>query len=199
MVQKVQHVILDRDGVLNVEREDGGYINDWSQWKWIPRAREGLVMLTRLGTSISIVTNQSGIGRGIVTEDEVDAVHARMIDEVDQAGGRIDRILICPHAPSVGCGCRKPAPGLLLEAIEASGLPRRATVVVGDDLRDMQAARSAKVLAVLVRSGKGRITEVAGPGSDVFVFDDLHTFAAATLGGLISVQQISHERPSRLR
>lgn len=179
MARPIRHVILDRDGVLNVESGDHSYLRDWSQWAWCAGARAALAMFTRTGVRISVATNQSGIGRGVVRRAAVDAIHAHMLDEAARAGGTVDRVLVCPHAPDDGCGCRKPRPGLLLEAVRASGVPPAETLVVGDDLRDLQAAWAAGLHPVLVRTGKGCATEAALAPGHVEVFDDLHALAAA--------------------
>lgn len=186
MTPLIRHVILDRDGVLNIERGDGGAISDWSQWQWIPGAREAIAMLRRSGVQVSVATNQSGIGRGAMTRAEVDAVHVRMLDEAAQAGGTIDRVLVCPHAPNDGCTCRKPLPGLLLQAIQASGVPSYATFVVGDDLRDLHAAWAVDVSAILLRTGKGRIAERLIPAGSAGIFDDLYAFVAIEFSKSIS-------------
>ncbi len=179
MRSPIRHVILDRDGVLNAEPPDGGYVTDSTQWQWLPGALEGLGMLGAAGAHLSIATNQAGVGRGLITREALDAVHRRMLDEAAQAGAVIQQVFVCPHAPDDGCACRKPAPGLLLSAIEAAGIPASATVVVGDDLRDLEAARAAGVAAVLVRTGKGRPAEAAAARAGVPVFDDLRAFASA--------------------
>lgn len=181
MFSRIQHVILDRDGVLNVERDDGGYIRDWSQWRWIPGALEGLGTLSSAGVYVSVATNQSGVDRRLLTRADLDATHSRMIKEAAQHGGVINHVFVCPHLPNAGCGCRKPAPGLFLKSIEASHLPPGTTVVVGDDLRDLGAARAAGLSAVLVRTGKGRLTEPLVADLHVPVFDDLREFATAVL------------------
>lgn len=179
MPAPARHVILDRDGVLNVERSDGGYVEDWSQWQWIPGSLEGLGMLSAAGVHISVATNQAGVGRGLIARGALDAIHACMIAEAAHAGGIIDRVFVCPHLPDSGCDCRKPAPGLLLKAMEAARIPAEATAAVGDDLRDMQAARAAGITPVLVRTGKGRLSEAALAGSAITVFNDLREFASA--------------------
>lgn len=172
----IRHVILDRDGVLNVERSDGRCIANWSQWQWIPRALDALYRLGNLGVRVSIVTNQSAIGRGLATREAIDAVHARMVSEAARGGCVIDHVYVCPHAPEAGCDCRKPAPGLVVRAMAQSRIPAYATMVVGDDLRDLDAARAAGVSAALVRTGKGRGAEAAAAERDVQVFDDLYDF-----------------------
>jgi len=154
--ERVRHVILDRDGVLNEEAPDGGYVRSPEEWRWIPGALEGLTMLARAGIRVSVATNQSGVGRGIMTNDDLEAVHAQMREAVVSAGGAISAVFVCPHAPTVGCRCRKPLPGLIVAAIKASGISPAATLLVGDDVRDLQAARAAGIESVLVLTGKGR-------------------------------------------
>lgn len=181
MLPPLRHVILDRDGVLDAERSDGGYIESWSQWRWIPGALEGLATLCAAGVHISVATNQACVGRGLIPRDGLDAIHARMITEAARSGGVISQVFVCPHVPDSGCACRKPAPWLLLRAMEAARIPASATVAVGDDLRDLEAARAAGVAPALVRTGKGCLTEAAVACSGVPVFDDLRDFASACL------------------
>ena len=181
MAIAVGHVILDRDGVLNVESSTGGYVRDWSQWRWMAGALDGLRLLRAAGIRVSVATNQAGVGQGLVDRADLDAIHAHMLAEAAQAGGMIDRVFVCPHAPNSGCDCRKPAPGLLVRAIEASRIPRQATVSIGDAMRDMEAAWAADLSPVLLRTGKGRLTEAALAGRAVPVFDDLREFAASVV------------------
>jgi D-sedoheptulose 7-phosphate isomerase len=182
---RIRHVILDRDGVLNVEQAGGGWVSDWSQWRWLPGATEGLRALTAAGMRVSIATNQSGVGRGLVARSDVDALHARMIADAASEGATIDRVFVCPHAPEERCDCRKPGSGLFLEAIAASGIPAGETMALGDDLRDLQGAWSAGVSAALVRTGKGRPTEANLAGQPVPVYDDLRDFAGAVVADVV--------------
>jgi D-sedoheptulose 7-phosphate isomerase len=169
----IRHVILDRDGVLNREAADGGWIHKPEDWLWEEGAVAGLRLLSDAGVQISVATNQSGVGHGVFPATDVDAVHRRMLDEAGKHGCRIDRVLVCPHAPSANCRCRKPAPGLLEQAIEESGIAAVETVSVGDAPRDLQAAVAAGVRPILVRTGKGPTTERDLGAYDVEVFDDL--------------------------
>lgn len=187
----IKHVILDRDGVLNAERGDGGYINSWSQWQWIPGALEGLAMLSSAGVCISVATNQSGVGRGLIAPGELDEIHARMIKEAAREGGVINHLFVCPHPPDSGCGCRKPSPGLLHNAVEATRIPRQATLALGDDLRDLEAAWAADIPAALVRTGKGLLTEVAAAHAGVLVFDDVREFASAVVSNTAAQAKLS--------
>lgn len=186
MQPRFRHVIFDRDGVLNAEPRDGGYVLTPAQWRWLPGVPESLAGLSAAGIRISVATNQSCIGRGLVTRDDLDAIHAHMRDDAARAGATIDHVFVCPHAPEQACHCRKPAPGLLLDALAASGIPRRDTVLVGDDLRDLQAASAAGIPAALVRTGKGTRTEAALGRADVPVFDDVPAFASSLLSGSIA-------------
>ncbi len=171
------HLILDRDGVLNEEAPQHGYITRPEAWRWIPGALEALALLARAGCRISVATNQSGVGRGLMTPQDLELVHARMTSEARAAGGRIDAIFACVHAPDGACDCRKPAPGLITAAVAASGIPRAQTLVVGDAARDLEAALGAGVAAVLVRTGKGVASARALSQDGVRVYDDLYALA----------------------
>jgi len=177
---RVRHVLLDRDGVLNEERATGPVASIRS-WQWIEGSLEALRALTRAEVSISIVTNQSGVGRGLVRADEVDSLHAAVAAHAGAAGARIAAFHVCPHAPDAGCECRKPSPELLRRAIARSGIPAAETVMVGDMDRDLLAGVAAGVRVALVRTGKGRATEAAGVAERLRapVFDDLRAFVAA--------------------
>jgi D-glycero-D-manno-heptose 1,7-bisphosphate phosphatase len=170
----VRHVILDRDGVLNEEAPERGYVTRPEKWRWVPGSLDALASLARAGVRVSVATNQSGVGRGIMTLQDLDDVHARMRSEAAAAGGRIDALFTCTHTPGAGCDCRKPAPGLIRAAVVASGVPAALTLVVGDDDRDLEAARGAGVRAALVLSGKGRAAAAALSRDAVPVYDDLN-------------------------
>jgi D-glycero-D-manno-heptose 1,7-bisphosphate phosphatase len=115
--------------------------------------------------------------------DELQAVHARMQAEAEAAGGALDAVLCCPHAPEDGCACRKPEPGLIREAIARSGISAEESLVIGDDDRDLRAAEHAGVRAALVRTGKGRATEARLAGrSAIVVYNDLRALARALAG-----------------
>jgi D-glycero-D-manno-heptose 1,7-bisphosphate phosphatase len=175
----VRHVILDRDGVLNEEAPARGYITRPEAWRWIPGSLEALALLGQAGLRVSVATNQSGVGRGLMSPADLEAVHERMLREATAAGGRIDALFTCPHAPDDGCDCRKPAPGLIRAAVAAAGVPESATLVVGDDTRDLEAARAAGVPAVLVLTGKGRGAAAALTPGAIPVYDDLLALARA--------------------
>jgi len=183
-----RHLILDRDGVLNREAEAGGYVHAPSEFHWLPGALEGLALLRRAGVRLSVATNQSGVGRGLLSAAQLAAVHAHMQAQAAAAGGALDAVLVCPHAPEAQCLCRKPAPGLVLAAIARCGIAASESLVVGDDGRDLEAARRAGVAAALVRTGKGRQTEAQLCGTDVVAYDDLAQLANALAAGQIRIR-----------
>jgi D-glycero-D-manno-heptose 1,7-bisphosphate phosphatase len=177
----VRHLILDRDGVLNEEAPASCYVTAPEGWHWIAGSLEALAMIAGAGIRVSIVTNQSGVGRGLMTPEDLDAVHAHMMRESEAGGGRIDALFACTHAPADRCSCRKPAPGLIEAAVIASGISAEQTLAVGDDERDLEAARSAGVAAALVLTGKGRATARSCSSHAVAVFDDLASLARALI------------------
>jgi D-glycero-D-manno-heptose 1,7-bisphosphate phosphatase len=177
----VRHVILDRDGVLNREPARG-WVVDPAAWRWETGSAQALALLARAGVRVSVVTNQSCVGRGIAPPSAVDAVHQRMHEEATAAGGRFDRILVCPHVDADGCDCRKPLPGLLLRAVGESGIPAEQTVVIGDARRDLDAASAAGLSALLVRTGKGSATEQNLAAGSLPVFDHLYAAACWLVG-----------------
>jgi D-glycero-D-manno-heptose 1,7-bisphosphate phosphatase len=182
MQSSLRHVILDRDGVLNREADGAGYVREPAQFHWLPGALEGLAILRRAGLRLTVVTNQSGVGRGLMTLQQLAAVHERMQEDAAAHGAVLDAVLFCPHAPEEGCSCRKPAPGLIQEAIARSGIAAADSIVVGDDGRDLEAAARAGVAAVLLRTGKGRRTEARLGCARVPAYDDLLQLARAIVG-----------------
>ena len=149
-----------------------------SAFQWLPGALEALANLHALGLRVSVATNQSGIGRGTLSEVELSAIHEKMTQDAKSAGGSIDAIFYCPHGREHGCSCRKPAPGLILDAIKRSGIASANTLVIGDAGRDLAAARAAGAHAVLVRTGKGRVFEVEAASQGFLVFDDLKAISS---------------------
>ncbi len=153
-------IILDRDGVINADSDD--YIKSPAEWQALPGSLEAIARLTKGGYKVVVATNQSGVSRGLFDLATLNAIHAKMVREVATAGGRIDAIFFCPHGPDDGCTCRKPKPGLLLQILERFEVAAKDAVVVGDSLRDLQAAQAVGCPAILVLSGRGEQTMRAG-------------------------------------
>lgn len=136
-------VILDRDGVLNHRPPQAQYVRCWEEWAWCPGALEALRLLNAAGYRIILASNQPGIGRGVMSRADLEAVHRRMREEAEDAGGAIHAIYYCPHGWNEGCDCRKPKPGLLYQAQRDFHLDLTLTPFVGDDERDAAAADAA--------------------------------------------------------
>lgn len=168
-------VILDRDGVINEESD--GYIKSEAEWVPIEGSIEAISRLCQADYRIVVVTNQSGIARGLLTIEDLHAIHQRMQKEVAAGGGRIDAIFICPHKPDQDCECRKPRPGMLHSIMERLETELTGVPLVGDSLRDVQSAMVVGAKPVLVRTGHGNRTIEQNPHlENVAIFDDLATF-----------------------
>jgi D-glycero-D-manno-heptose 1,7-bisphosphate phosphatase len=147
-------IFIDRDGVICHNRAD--YVKRWDEFVFLPGALEALARLARSPFVIVIITNQSGINRGKVTLEAVEDIHRRMLRAIEQAGGRVDAIYLCPHRPDEGCTCRKPLPGLLHRAAAELGLDLAQSFLIGDALEDIQAACAAGCQPYLVLTGRGQ-------------------------------------------
>jgi D-glycero-D-manno-heptose 1,7-bisphosphate phosphatase len=161
-------VILDRDGTINEDSDN--YIKSPLEWKPIPGSLEAIARLTQGGWRCVVATNQSGIARGLFDMATLNAIHAEMHRAVNQAGGRIEAIFFCPHAADSNCQCRKPQPGLLLEISKRLDAELAGVPMIGDSLRDVQAAATAGCKPWLVLTGKGKKTRDAGglpPGTEI--------------------------------
>jgi len=170
-------VILDRDGTINEDSDQ--HIKSPAEWQPIPGSLEAIARLTQGGWRIVVATNQSGIARGLFDMATLNAIHAEMHRAVGQVGGRIDAIFFCPHAADAGCECRKPKPGLLHEIGARLGVELAGVPMIGDSLRDVEAAAAVAAKPWLVLTGKGKKTRDAGglpPGTEIAA--DLAAFAA---------------------
>ena len=172
----MKFVILDRDGTINHDSDQ--YIKSPEEWKPIKGSMEAIARLTQAGYRIVVATNQSGIARGLFDMTTLNLIHDAMHRAAAQAGGRIDAIFFCPHAADSDCECRKPRPGMLLEIARRFNVPLDEVHMVGDAVRDLQAAAAAGARPVLVLTGKGKKTQQAGDlPRGTQVFDDLAAFA----------------------
>lgn len=156
-------VILDRDGVINYDSD--AYIRTPDEWQPIPGSLEAIAKLNTLGVKVAIATNQSGIGRGYYTEAILAEIHDKMLTELAAVGGKIDKIYYCPHIPDDHCECRKPKAKMLRDIARDFNIDYKVEQVafVGDSLRDLQAARAAGCVGVLVETGRGESTKMKAP------------------------------------
>lgn len=165
-------VILDRDGVINYHSDQ--FIKSPEEWRPIPGSLEAIASLNQAGFRVVVASNQSGLGRGLLDMATLNAIHGKMHAQLARVGGRIEAIFFCPHAADSRCQCRKPRPGLLLEIALRLHAELKGVPVIGDSLRDLQAAHAAGAAPILVRTGKGRLTlETAELPPGTRVFDDL--------------------------
>ncbi len=143
-------VFLDRDGTLNLKAPEGDYITSPEGFRWMPGAREAVRLLSEAGVRVIVVTNQRGIALGRMTEDDLSAIHRRMLDDLDVAGGRVARVYHCPH-DTEACDCRKPAVGMFVQAQrDFPEIRFDRSAVIGDSGSDMVAARRIGATAVYV-------------------------------------------------
>jgi D-glycero-D-manno-heptose 1,7-bisphosphate phosphatase len=152
-------IFLDRDGTIN---EEIGYMDRLEKLRLIPKAAEAIRLINASGMKTVVVTNQSGVARGIFNESLVAEIHARLAEMLRAEGAFLDGIYFCPHHPTEGrgdylrgCECRKPSPGLLLRAAAELHLDAARSYMVGDTLKDIEAGGRAGAQGILVRTGYG--------------------------------------------
>ena len=149
-------ILLDRDGVINQDSKD--YIKNAEEWAPIKGSLEAIGNWQRRGVEFAVCTNQSGLGRGLFSKDDLFNMHAKCNSILKSLGGKPLRFFFCPHTPENNCSCRKPKALLLELAIETLGSKPSNTVFVGDSLSDLKAAQAASVQFILVRTGNGEST-----------------------------------------
>lgn len=143
-------VFLDRDGVLNVKLPENRYVTNWEEFTFCDGVGEALRMLRDSGYLLIVVTNQRGIGRGLMSEEDLAGVHRRMKSGLAKEGVGIDAVLHCPHDIAANCSCRKPRPGMLEKAIGLYDIDTARSFIVGDSESDMAAGKAAGVAGILV-------------------------------------------------
>ena len=148
-------VFLDRDGVIN-ENLDNDYVKRWEEYRFLSKSKKAIKTLTDAGWNIIIISNQSGIGRRLMSIQDLEDINARMLEEIESAGGKIQAVYYCPHAPSEGCDCRKPEPGMLFRAAREFGIELPKSYIVGDNITDIQAGARAGCTTILVKTGRGK-------------------------------------------
>jgi D-glycero-D-manno-heptose 1,7-bisphosphate phosphatase len=179
-------VILDRDGVINIDSDQ--YVKSADEWIPLPGSLEAIAELNQAGFQVTVATNQSGLARGLFTINDLHAMHQKMMDLLAPMGGRVDSIFFCPHVDEDQCNCRKPLPGLMRDIASRYRktdltLPLTGVPIVGDSLRDLEAATVLGASPHLVLTGKGQKTVDAGilPAGTV-VHADLMAFTKSLLG-----------------
>ena len=174
-----RYVLLDRDGTIIVERN---YLSDPAEVALAPGAGAGLRRLRRFGFGLAVVSNQSGVGRGMFGLDAVERVNARMRDLLRAEGVDLAAVYVCPHAPEEGCECRKPKPGLVVRAAGELGFDPTRAIVVGDKKDDVDLGHAVGAATVLLRQGHGAEAERDPACRPDFVADDLAAAAEWIVG-----------------
>jgi D-glycero-D-manno-heptose 1,7-bisphosphate phosphatase len=175
-------IILDRDGVIN--RDSDNYIRTVDEFIPLPGSIEAIARLNQAGYRVAVATNQSGIARGYFDLETLHAMHEKLRSELAAYGGAIDMIAYCPHGPEEGCNCRKPKPGMYQAIGKRLDTPLQGVPIIGDSLRDLQAAQQVGARPILVRTGKGERTLAKGEGVEgIPVYDNLAAAVTALLDG----------------
>lgn len=164
-------IILDRDGVINHDSDE--YIKTPEEWLAIPGSLAAISRLNQQQFPVAIATNQSGIARGLFNQESLTKIHQKMLAELQTNGGHIDALVYCPHGPNDDCDCRKPKPGMLKTIAKQLNADLTNAIVIGDSLRDLQAAIAVNAQPILVKTGKGTKTQAELTLNCVTVFDDL--------------------------
>lgn len=173
-------VILDRDGVINQDSDN--FIKSVDEFITLPGSVEAIARLNQAGYRVAIATNQSGIARGYYDLDTLNAMHEKLRGELATHGATIDMIAFCPHGPDDHCECRKPKPGMYLEIAKRFDVSLAGVPIIGDSLRDLQAAQAVAASPILVRTGKGERTIAKGEGLEgIPVYEDLAAAVSALL------------------
>ncbi|MEX2365821.1 MAG: D-glycero-beta-D-manno-heptose 1,7-bisphosphate 7-phosphatase [Pseudohongiellaceae bacterium] len=175
-------IILDRDGVINQDSAD--YIKSPQEWIPLPGSIEAIARLSQAGFRIAVASNQSGLAREYFDEYTLAAIHEKMHTLVEAAGGHIEGIFLCPHAPDAGCHCRKPATGLLLQIEEEFATSVAGVWFIGDSSKDLECGLAMGCRPALVLTGKGEETrQQLSPEQigQISIFADLWTATEAIL------------------
>ena len=173
-------IFLDRDGNINIEKE---YLHKIEEFEFIKGAKEAIKIFNELGYLVVIVTNQSGVARGYYNEESVKKLHNYLQREVEKIGGHIDGFYYCPHHPKKGigeykldCQCRKPEPGMFLQAKKELDIDFNNSIMVGDKVSDVEAGRKLGMRSILVKTGHGK-KEIEKLNFQCEIYESLWEFA----------------------
>jgi D-glycero-D-manno-heptose 1,7-bisphosphate phosphatase len=176
-----KYILLDRDGVIN--EESPAFIKSPEEFLPLEKSLEAIALLNQHDYKVFVITNQSGLARGLFDEKTLNAIHQKMRDEAAKVGGKIEAIYFCPHQASDLCECRKPKPGLLKQFANDYGVDLADIYFIGDSLRDIQAAQNAGAMPVLVKTGNGVKTLQENPAllTSILIFENLYDAAKSII------------------
>ncbi len=170
-----RHVLLDRDGVINYDSDE--FIKSPDEWRALEGSLQAIALLNQQGYQVSVITNQSGVSRGLFDLSTLEAIHNKMRAELAVYGGELAAIYYCPHGPDSECLCRKPKPGMMYAFQQATQIPFNDVYVIGDAWRDIQTAVAVGAKPILVKTGKGLQTLAAHPEIAIPIFENLYAAA----------------------
>jgi D-glycero-D-manno-heptose 1,7-bisphosphate phosphatase len=170
-----RYVLLDRDGVINVDSDE--FIKSPQEWQPIPRSLEAITLLNNNGFKVVVISNQSGLARGLFDLATLEKIHKKMQQCASDSGASIEAIYFCPHGPDDDCPCRKPKPGLFKQFAKEYDVELNNIPYIGDSIRDVHAAQAVAARPMLVKTGKGIKTITNNPGLNVPVFENLYDAA----------------------
>jgi D-glycero-D-manno-heptose 1,7-bisphosphate phosphatase len=174
-MDRQRYVLLDRDGVINHDSDD--FIKSPDEWQPIDGSLEAIALLNRHCYKAIVISNQSGIARGLFDEEMLASIHDKMHRLLADKGGEIEAVYYCPHSPESNCNCRKPKPGLLKQFALEKKADLTEVYFVGDTMRDIDAALTAGAIPLLVQTGKGQQTVSAHPDLNIPIFENLYEAA----------------------
>jgi len=150
--KKCKCVFLDRDGVINKKAPEGDYIKNWREFKFLPNVKVTIKRLNEAGFLVIIITNQQGIAKGLMTEQDLKDIHTKMIEELKKSGAKIDGIYYCPHDEKDNCNCRKPKIGMFLKAKKDFSIEMNKSWLIGDSKADILAGQKTGCNTILIES-----------------------------------------------
>jgi D-glycero-D-manno-heptose 1,7-bisphosphate phosphatase len=174
-VTEDRYILLDRDGVIN--HDSDLFIKSPEEWQPIDGSLEAIALLNKHGFKVAVVSNQSGLARGLFDQVMLDKIHAKMQKMAELKGGKILAIYFCPHGPGDGCNCRKPKPGMIEAFASEHHVALQDVAFIGDSFVDIQAAQAAGAKPILVKTGKGQKTLATHPDLNIPIFENLYEAA----------------------
>lgn len=175
-------VFLDRDGVINCKAPEGSYVTRWEDFRFLPGVCQGITQINRAGFRVVVATNQRCVAKGLLTKADLEELHRKMTDELARLGAKIDAIYYCPHDLEPPCVCRKPAPGMLLQAARFLDLDLASSWMIGDADTDIQAGKNAGCRTIRLSTTEAGAKAADNDGSAYGVAD----FLAASLGEAVA-------------
>jgi len=174
MVEGAKIVFLDRDGVINEYPGDRNYVNNWSEFKFIPGSIEGIRKLNRNGFKTFIISNQAGVAKELFSRQDLERINKNMLKQLKKKGAYLSGVYYCTHRSDENCSCRKPKTRLLEKAVSGLGEKIGATFFIGDSFYDMKAASNFGAKSILVLSGKEKISNRSNWEFEPnYIFDNL--------------------------